>query len=194
MQPQIPLSLALTDLIPNLFFLIGVGLLYRRCYPSRLFALGAGLVFVNAMGKAAWKIILAFDGPNVAWLSEYYLVLLSLGFLAMFAAVLLQSRRSGAGSQPLVLALAPWKVPFLVLAVIASVGAYLLWIRSAWRQRIWTAAAGFAISLIITLVMSAITGDDTDITRQWTAQLLNTINQGCFALAAYYLSRPAARQ
>ncbi|MBE0698203.1 MAG: hypothetical protein IH586_14895 [Anaerolineaceae bacterium] len=57
MNPQIPLSLALTDLLPNFFFLIGAALLYRRCYPSRLFAGGAGLIFVNAMGKAAWKRI-----------------------------------------------------------------------------------------------------------------------------------------
>lgn len=186
MNPQFPLSLALTDFIPNLFFLMGAILLYRRMYPSHLFALGVALVFLNAMAKAAWKVILSLGGPDVAWLSENYLVLLSLGFLAIFIAVL---RQDGQKKSLPLLALAVWKVPFLLVAVVSSIGAYIVWIRTAWQKRIWLAAASFALSLVITLVMSALTGDEYDLTQQWTAQTLNMINQGCFALGAYFLSR-----
>jgi hypothetical protein len=193
---EIPLSMALLDILPNLFFLLGAWWLYRASFRSPLFALGAALVFLNGMSKAAWKLIIALGGPDIAWLSQIFVFLLSAGFVLMLAAVVRanrQTRPAPAQAAPLLAVpplMAAWKIPFMVVTFFASVSLYGLWIAAAWRGRNLPAAAGFALTLAATLAMSGLSGSEMDSLRHWIAEWVNTAGQASFAAAAYFFTHP----
>ncbi len=200
----IPLSMALYDFLPNIIFAFGVYWLWRGPYRSWLFATGALLVFANGITKAVWKLIIALGGPDVTWLSEIFVFLLSTGFVMMFIAVLLVARSEGketqaqpsaAKSTPLLAVppfMAAWKVPFMVLTTLAVVATFSLWIAAAAKRKNTRAVIGFAAGLACMLGMSALSGSSMVIGLHWVAQTVNTVGQACFAFAAYSFTRPHA--
>jgi hypothetical protein len=196
MTGPIPLSLALFDFIPNLFFLLGAVWLYRRAYPTTLFAVGAALVFLNGMSKAVWKLIVAVGGPDIAWLSQVFVVLLSGGFLLMFVAALRAARvprvqplGASAGAHMAVMAMAPWKIPFMAVAVISAVGFYTLLMRRAWQGGARFGALAFGLSLLATFAMSGLSSGPQTLFTNWVAESVNAANQALFAAGAWAIGR-----
>lgn len=193
---DIPLSMALFDFLPNLVFLAGSWRLFRRWCRSGLFLAGLLLVFANGMTKAIYKLIIALGGPDIAWLSQIFIVLLPAGFLILFLASLRQWRAAGAAPQPqpgaahpALLLMAGWKIPFMALATLSAVGAYGVWISAAVRRRAWPGVAGFALALVGTLGMSGISGGEMDQARHWLAEMVNLLAQSSFMLGAWSLTR-----
>src|SRR5512133_1891038 len=191
---EVPLSMALFDFLPNLVFLLGSWLLYRRWCRSGLFLAGLLLVFTNGMTKAVYKLIVALGGPDILWLSQIFIILLPAGFLLLFLASLRQLRAASAAPQPqpgaahpALLLMAGWKIPFMALATLSALGAYGVWISASVRRRAWLGVAGFALALIATLGMSGISGGEMDQARHWLAEIVNFLGQSCFALGAWAL-------
>lgn len=198
----IPLSMAIYDFLPNVIFALGAYWLWRGPYRSLLFVTGAGLVFANGITKAVWKLIIATGGPDINWLSQIFILLLPTGFVLMFFAVLRVSRadsnRAGrATMKPAsILAVPPlmavWKIPFMVLATLAVVATFSLWIAAAAKRKNIPALIGFAAGLACMLGMSALSGSSMVISLHWVAQSVNTLGQTCFAFAAYSLTHQRA--
>lgn len=198
----IPLSMALYDFLPNGIFALGAYWLWRGPYRSWIFLTGAGLVFINGITKALWKLIIATGGPDIAWLSEIFVFLLPTGFVLMFIASLRAARaenalaRSGkAAVKPApILAVPPlmavWKIPFMVLATLAVIGTFSLWIAAAAKRKNTPALIGFVGGLACMLGMSALSGSSMVLSLHWVAQTVNTVGQAFFAFAAYSLTRP----
>jgi hypothetical protein len=192
----VPLSLALFDVPPNFLFLLGAYLLYRRRYPSRVFAVGSALVFFNGLTKAIYKLIIAFGGPDILWLSQVFVPLLASGFLLMFAAVLYDrlAERAlagpGAVTRAVPVAVAGWKIPFMAAAALSAVGVHLLWVEDALRRRRRLAALFFALAGAGVMVMAGLSGGggrtpEEVLARNWTAESVNNAGQLCFALGAW---------
>lgn len=199
----IPLSMALYDFLPNVIFVLGAYWLWRGPYRSRIFLTGAGLVFANGITKAVWKLIIALGGPDVVWLSQIFVLLLPTGFLLMFIATLrvaqmesARARTEGKREPSPILAVPPlmalWKLPFMIIATLAVIATFSLWIAAAVRRKNGPAVIGFSAGLVCMLGMAGLSGSSMNLDMQWLAQSVNTLGQTCFAFAAYSLTRPRA--
>ncbi|MCK7476085.1 MAG: hypothetical protein MZV49_27255 [Rhodopseudomonas palustris] len=85
-MPAFGLDLALADFAPVLFTalaLLCVARLVREVSQSdaRMTLIGAALVVLAGLGKAAWKLILALGGPDLPWLANALFPLMAPGFL-----------------------------------------------------------------------------------------------------------------
>lgn len=200
MQPTVPLPMALMDFLPNLVFLLGAYWLFRCGYRSSLFLAGSALVFLNGLSKALWKLIVALGGPDIAWLSQIFVVLLSTGFLLMAVAawrhlhataVLRQAEVKTAPVRRVIplAATGAWKIPFMLLALVSAVGLYGVLIADARRagQR-WSMVA-YGVAILSVIVMGGLSGGEFNLVRQWTAQTVNLIGQSAFAVGAFLLQR-----
>lgn len=187
------LCLALVDFIPNIAFALGafflVKLIERECgKPCVWLALAGGaLVLLSGVLKAIWKLLYVTNIADIAFFNEIQFVLLAPGFLLMLVSVIWFNRR-GAKLLP-VTAMLPWKIPLLVTMVLSSMGMYGMLMVLAFRRRTKWAALGFSVALLSVLAMGWLTAGEQTVARQWVAEIVNSIGQGCFALGAYLLYR-----
>ena len=82
------LALALTDALPVILFCASMVLITLK-YKSALFMIGSVLCAAAGLGKVAWKMILAFGGPDVKVLAKQFRFLMPSGFLLMIVSVIL---------------------------------------------------------------------------------------------------------
>lgn len=75
-----PLSLALFDALPVLFFCATV-LVIGMKYKNTLFLTGSILCTLAGVGKVTWKIILAASKKDIAWMNRQMRFVMPLGFL-----------------------------------------------------------------------------------------------------------------
>lgn len=82
-----PLSLALFDALPVLFFCCSMLVIGIR-YKSPAFLAGSVLCVLSGMGKVLWKIILAASAKDIAWMNRQMRILMPVGFLLILIGIL----------------------------------------------------------------------------------------------------------
>ena len=81
-KQSFPLSLALVDALPVLFFGAAAAILGVKLR-SVVFIVGAALCLLAGAGKVVWKLLLALKGKDVALLGAQLRYVMPLGFLLM---------------------------------------------------------------------------------------------------------------
>lgn len=191
-----PISLALVDFLPNLAFLIGAFFLVKTSYLcrgtrcARMLMAGTLLVFLGGFLKATWKLLYAAQIADIQWMSQAQFILLGVGFLAMSVSVILMARQRRALAQGgIVLAMAPWKIPFLFLMTVTSLGANGILAYIAYRRHLRPAAVGFVISVLGILAMGALASGEQTVPMQWIEETINTLGQTGFMVGSVLLHR-----
>jgi hypothetical protein len=190
------LSLALVDFLPSIAFLVGGIFLFRMIRSKRgllagwLALAGTLLVFLGGFTKALWKLLVAARLADIQWLAQSQFVLSAIGFLALCLAVISYARQAG-NSTPAgtVLAMAAWKIPFLFVMVVASLGMEGILAYLAFRRKVPWAAAGFILGVLGLLAMSVLSGAEQTIPMQWMEEVINTTGQAGFMLGCILLDR-----
>ena len=193
-----PVSLALFDFVPTLAFLIGafflvrISLLSRGRKCSRMVMAGTLFVFLGGFLKAAWKLLYATGTADIQWMSQGQFVFSGIGFLGMCVAVILMvrgNRKSDAVKAGPVLAMAAWKIPFLFVMTVASLGAEGILAYLAFRRKATLAAAGFVIGVLGILAMGGLASAEQTLAMQWIEESVNTLGQLGFMTGCIFLYR-----
>lgn len=151
------LSLALVDAIPVLLFCCSMVLIALR-FHSLLFMIGAISSALAGCGKVLWKIIIVANKKNVTWLAGQFRYLMSLGFLLMLVALIINGR----SIHWVALLAAITGMPSLLFFILGMTGMVLMFI--------------FAAKL-----------DKTDIRSNWLEQCTNLVAQLCILLGILFL-------
>ncbi len=188
------IPLALVDFLPNIAFFIGAFFLVKTAYIcrgtgcARMLMAGTLLVFLGGFLKASWKLLYAAHIADIQWMSQAQFVLLGIGFLGMCVAVIQMARKRKA-SAAVLLGMAPWKIPFLFVMTLTSLGAEGILAYIAYRRNARPAAVGFVIGVMGILAMSALASAEQTITMQWIEESINTLGQSGFMLGSILLYR-----
>ncbi len=84
--------------------------------------------------------------------------------------------------------MAAWKIPFLAVMTISSIGTNGILTWYAFRKRLRLAGWLFIVTVLCLFAMSGIaSGDEMSIFTQWVAQSINLTGQSAFALGSYLL-------
>ena len=220
-MPNFPIPLAVFNFLPVALTGVALWFLahYVRGQAAandRLALLGAGLILAGGLSKALWKLIAAVTGLDLVWLANALFPLMAPGFALLCAAIWGATRRQRglrppAGLWPATLATIAvafavaayrqwvlesprgWFLPLLVLASLGNLGLSLLLIGASLRLRRWSVAALFAVNLGMIFALQPIAmATPKTLALHWLEQSLTAFGTGCFALAAYLLSRTAA--
>jgi hypothetical protein len=209
-------ALALEDFVPVVLTAIGLSFvvtMLRRIHPASgsWAALGTTLIVTGGLCRASWKLLAALGGPDVTILFLALYPLLAVGYLLLAMALWGASQaRSGRRARlhpavPAIIALAVLVPATLALAPGGGRILPLLWLFTATGGSIVTSlllarwarglgrpgiAALFLVSLAVTLGLNGLARAEVQSEPlQWAEQLLNTLNQGLFMLAALRLER-----
>lgn len=197
MAETYPLSLALFDFVPTLAFLVGAfylvktSLICRGRPSSRMLMLSTLLVFLGGFTKALWKLLVAAQVADIFWLGQVQFVLSGIGFLGMCVAVIYMvrgHRRERAGSRAM-LAMAAWKIPFLFVMTLSSLGANGILAYMSFKRGVRLAAIGFVISVMGIIAMGSLASGEQTITMQWIEELVNAVTQFGFMVGCIVLYR-----
>ncbi|MFD3326650.1 hypothetical protein [Streptomyces sp. NPDC058701] len=207
-----PLSLAVEDFVPVVLTGAGAALLTS---PLRRFGAGRGragtagaaLVFLGGLSKAAWKLIVALDGPDIVLMNKALFPTLSAGFLLLAYALPALNPEGGPGPEnrrrpPLWAWAALWAAvgaaglalrstaPSLVLtiAAVTLVGVRLILLARTQGDIPAAAAGGLWLTGMYALGPLAARPDQT-VALQWIEQSANTATQAAFLFAAWRLVR-----
>ncbi|WP_067831806.1 hypothetical protein [Actinomadura kijaniata] len=202
-----PVALAVEDFVPVVLTTTGVVLLVpyigARFGPraARIALLAGACAGAGGFAKAAWKLVVALDGPDLAWLEGALFPLLLVGFTLLARA--LYPEPAARAHRALASALAAFPVlglaasaalrdtwPAMVLAIAAvSVAAVrLALLGRAEGDR--AASALFGLWLTGQYVLGPLAArPDQTVALQWVEQGCNTLTQAAFAYAAWRLSQ-----
>ena len=191
-----PISLALFDFVPTFAFLVGAFYLVKtaiicRGKPnSRMLMGGALLVFLGGFTKALWKFMVAVEFANIFWLSQLQFILSGIGFLGMCVAVIYMVRgQRKVQSSGVVAAMAMWKIPFLFIMTLSSLGAEGILAYLAFKRGLKMAGAAFAIGVMGLLAMGSLASAEQTIAMQWIEEGVNTVGQLGFMFGSIFLHR-----
>jgi len=198
MEEIYPLALALYDFVPVAFFFIGAIFLVRmaklmcsdRC--GRLATAGSVLVFLGGFLKAIWKLLYTIGTGDFQMLSESQFVLLAPGFLALLIVVIWMARSQRVVKErdaAIILAMAAWKIPFLIVMTLASMGVQGILTYTSFRRGEKRAAAGFIVAFLCLVGLGAMASSE----QTWQSSgsnraLIQLANLG-LCWAAYYCTR-----
>lgn len=194
-----PVALAAEDFVPVALTALGVWLLRQR-HP--LLPVAAVVIVAGGFAKATWKLIVAFDGPDLHWLAGALFPLLAVGFTTLVFALSRETRRPphpAVLAVPLVAALAASAVlrdtwPAMVWTILAVTGAAVLLLRSAMRAGDPLAATLFGAWLAGQYLLGPMAARaEQSIALQWAEQSCNTLAQAAFAFAAWRLTTTTTR-
>lgn len=197
------IELCLLDFVPNLAFLVGALFLVRMARLARvrrgagLMLTGTLLIFLGGTLKAIWKLVYTTGVGDVRIFSEAQFALLAPGFLLLLASLVALTRGdrfvAGARGRPIVLALAVWKIPLLIVTTLCSIGAYGLLTYLAFRRGTRLAAALFILAVICLFAMSGMADSEQTVARQWIEQGINSAGQSAFAVGSFLVYRTYRR-
>jgi hypothetical protein len=201
MKEIYPLALALYDFVPVAFFFIGAIFLVRmaklmcsdRC--GRLATAGSVLVFLGGFLKAVWKLLYTIGTGDFQMLSESQFVLLAPGFLALLIVVTWMARSERVVKErdaAIILAMAAWKIPFLIVMTLASMGVQGILTYTSFRRGEKRAAAGFIVAFLCLVGLGAMASSEQTLAKQWIEQSTNTIGQLGFMLGSILLYKNVA--
>ena len=154
---DLPLSLALVDALPVLFFACSMALIARR-FASVLFCLGAAVIVLASCGKVLWKLLLGLRKQNVPWLNRYFIPCQISGFVLILFSLVLHLRTI------------QWGSLLTQLTRFPSVIFFLLWLCGMGCMN-WYRKNRF----------------DNSLKANWTAQFINTAAQGALLLGLLLL-------
>ena len=186
------LSLALVDFIPSIAFAAGayflIRLVLRECGKpcTYLIIAGSALVFLGGFFKAAWKLLYVTNTADIRLLSEMQFALLAPGFLLMLIGVVWFSRL-GKATHPPLFAMALWKIPFLAVMVLCSLGTHGILTYTSFQRHIKLAAVGFIIAFLCVLGMGGMASGEQTVMMQWIEESINSIGQIGFAVGCNLL-------
>jgi hypothetical protein len=191
------LGLALFDFVPTFFFLIGAFFLVKTVLicvgkpAARMLMAGSALVFIGGFLKAVWKLLYAAQIADIVWMAEAQFLLLGIGFLAIFITVFLmvRKRKNSVAGAALFLGMAPWKIPFLFLMTVTSLGAEGILAYLSFQRGLRLAAAGFVVGVLGLLAMGALASAEQSVAMQWVEESVNTLGQGGFMVGCILLYR-----
>jgi hypothetical protein len=147
--------------------------------------------------QAIWKLLYTTGVGDVRILSEAQFVLLAPGFLLLLVSIALLTRDdrlvAGVGGRPTMLALAVWKIPFLIVTTVCSIGAYGLLTYIAFRRGAPLAGALFIAAVLYLFAMSGLSSGEQTVARQWIEEGINSAGQSAFAVGSYFLYRTYRR-
>jgi len=192
-----PLGLAFFDFVPTFFFLIGAFFLAKTvsiCLglpASRVLMTGAALVFLGGFLKASWKLLYAAQLADVRWMSEAQFLFLGIGFSLIFGIVFLMTRKekNSVAAAALFFGMAPWKIPFLFLMIVTSLGAEGILAYLAFQRKLRLAAVGFIIGVLGILAMGTFASAEQSVAMQWIEETVNALGQGGFMFGCILLYR-----
>ncbi len=201
MAETYPLALAVYDFVPVAFFLIGAIFFVRmakqicddRC--GRLAMAGAVLVFLGGFLKAIWKLLFTLGVGDFQLLSESQFVLLAPGFLALLVVVIWMARSEGMVRErnaAVMLAMAGWKIPFLIVMTLASMGVQGILTYISFRRNAKLAAAGFIVAFLCLVGMGTMASGEQTLRMQWIQQSVNTLGQLGFMMGSILLHKNTA--
>lgn len=154
-----PLSLALFDALPVIFFSISV-IIIAMNYRNVLFITGSILCTLAGIGKVVWKIIIAGTRKDIAILNRQLRITMPVGFLLIIIGIIM-----GAGNIDFNwLMTAILSFPAVIFFAITVIGMILMTI--------------FAFRL-----------DGTKLSSNWTEQITNAIAQGSLLAGILILLR-----
>lgn len=195
MEEGYSIGLALLDFVPNIAFLIGAFYLVRvaryvkgrRC--GRMVMAGSLLIALGGILKAAWKLIYASGGPDLQLMSQVQFILVAPGFLALLISTILLARKHGPiGATPM-LAIAAWKIPFLFVMTLCSLGAQGILAYIAFKRKVPLAAAGYIVAFMGLLAMGGLASAGQSIGMQWIEEGINSAGQIGFMLGSLLLEK-----
>lgn len=195
METTYPLSLALFDFVPNIAFLVGAYYLTRLAWIARgrmcgtLTLAGVTLVFLGGFLQATWKLLFVTNTADIRLMSEVQFIFLAAGFFLVLFAVIVIARKSGKPDSPTFLAMAPWKIPFLIVTTLTSLAAFGLLSLIAFRRKVILAGIAFLITFLCLLVMGGLASAEQTIPQQWIEEGFNSTAQIAFALGSFLLYR-----
>ena len=206
MDPVATVPLALWDFVPVL--LAGIGcLLLAQVSPARVRSaavVGASLVLVGGLSKAAWKLVLAATGHDLGFFEVALFVLLAPGFALLAWALLAALDRSVTIAVPLAVVVAGFigavltrsTGPLLAVAVLGATATGVLALLLARRRGDQVAMLLFALQLTLAFALVPLARPPHSVGKQWLEELLNAVGEGALALGAARLrqrtSTPAA--
>ena len=198
MKDTYPLVLALYDFVPVVLFLIGAIFLVRtsirmcgfRC--GRLAIAGVLLIFIGGILKAIWKLLYTIGMGNFQLLSESQFPLVAPGFLILLIAVLMMARsdrETRVTNAALLLIMATWKIPFLIVMTLTSMGVQGILTYVSFQRKKKLAAAGFIVAFLGLVGMGALASGEQTLAMQWIEQSVNTVGQLGFMIGSILLHR-----
>ena len=198
MEEIYPLALALYDFVPVAFFLIGAIFLVRtstrmcglRC--SRLAIVGSLLIFLGGFLKAIWKLLFTIGVGDYQLLSESQFPLVAPGFLVLLIAVIIMARSDREArtiNAASILLMATWKIPFLIVMTLTSMGVQGILTYVSFQRKAKLAAAGFIVAFLGLVGMGAMASGEQTLAKQWIEQTINTVGQAGFAFGSILLHR-----
>jgi hypothetical protein len=201
MPESYPLALSLLDFVPNLAFLAGAYFLValvlrergRRC--GRMAMAGSLLVFLGGFLKAVWKTLYTLNVADVQFLSQVQFVLLAPGLLALLVTVILLARQRkpeagrAAGTGAPVAAMAAWKIPFLAVMTLCSLGAQGILTYVAFRRGQKLAAACSIAAFLGLFAMGGMASAEQTTVQQWIEEIVNSLGQLSFMAGSILLYR-----
>lgn len=201
MEKPYPLALALYDFVPVAFFFIGAIFLVRMAKlmcsvrGGRLATAGSALVFLGGFLKAIWKLLYTIGAGDFQMLSESQFVLLAPGFLALLIVVIWMARSERVVKEreaAIILAMAAWKIPFLIVMTLTSMGVQGILTYTSFRRGEKRAAAGFIVAFLCLVGLGAMASSEQTLIKQWIEQSINTIGQLGFMLGSILLYKNVA--
>jgi hypothetical protein len=205
---EISLPLAIEDFLLVIFFAIGlffIGKMIARECPicGNLAYFGGFLITLGGFLKVCWKLIVAINQTDLAWLNNSLFALMSCGFICL-AWAMWRSRKENSPTTY-------WLIPTLLIIVALGIAGYFafltesrIWffillgvttlfnlavslqlIFRSFQDQLWLAVGLFIFNLICIFTLAGI-GDQT-VTLQWIKQTINTFSQASFAFAAWLL-------
>ena len=188
-----PLSLAIFDFIPVTMFLIGGFFLVRIAVKQRgnqcgrMVMAGALLIFLGGFLKATWKLLYTAEVADIQWMSQIQFVLVAPGFVALLVAAILIARGRKKTRGTTLLAILPWKIPFLALMTLASMGANGILAFISFRRGAKLAAVGFIVAFLCLVGMGAMASGEQTLVKQWIEESINALGQLGFMLGSILL-------
>jgi heme/copper-type cytochrome/quinol oxidase subunit 2 len=150
---------------------------------------GALLIFLGGFLKATWKLLYAAEVADVQWMSQIQFILVAPGFVALLVAVILIARGRKKTRGTTLLTILPWKIPFLALMTLASMGANGILTYISFKQGAKLAAVGFIVSFLCLVGMGAMASGEQTLAKQWIEESINALGQLGFMLGSILLYR-----
>ncbi len=192
MNETYSIGLALLDFVPNIAFLVGafflvkIALLVRGTKCSRMVMAGSLLIALGGILKATWKFLYAANVGDFQLMSQAQFVLVAPGFLALLVAVIILARKPIKGVTPM-LAMAAWKMPFLFVMTLCSLGAQGILAYISFQRKASLAAVGFIIAFMGLLAMGGLASAEQTIAMQWIEESINSLGQIGFMFGSIFL-------
>ena len=159
-----------------------------RC--GRLAIVGSLLIFLGGFLKAVWKLLFTIGVGDFQLLSESQIPLVAPGFFVLLIVVIMMARSERVEEKraDIMLTIAAWKTPVLIVMALASTGGgQVLLFYMAFRRNAKLAAAGFIMAFLCLVGMGAMVSGQKMLARQWIEQSINTAGQLGFMVGSILL-------